>query len=66
MKIAFTITDASDAVHVGGEVIRETYIMELDVTKVPAAVLHHLHDIELSVMEKKPLYQSMSVSVVKG
>lgn len=65
MKIAFTITDASHAVHAGGEVIRETHIVVLDVMQVPEEVLRHLARVEQARKEKLFCHESMSISIVK-
>lgn len=65
MRIAFTISDAADAVHTGGEVPRITYIVLLDALQVPTAVLEHLARVEQAMKEKKFCYESMSISIVK-
>lgn len=52
MKLAFTIANAGDLIHAGGEVTRETYLVDVPDSVVPRQVL-----------DLKPM-QSMSISVV--
>lgn len=57
MKIVATISEFGAAANIGGEVSRDSYIIEIPDDKVPLPVLLHLRE------EQK--WQTMSLSVFK-
>lgn len=70
MKIAMTISDASDMAGCGGELERQTHIVDVPNELIPPAIKRHLAEKQRreTAMEKgTPLgwyYVSMSISLV--
>lgn len=61
IKLAFTVADASDMVHAGGEVSRVTRIVDCEVPDCIAEVLKNRRE----SANPRYCYQSLSISVVE-